>query len=296
MFLKFFCRLSENFRFKIWPKIDEKKTEAVVKKTVASNVSSLHVKCSFRQTIRKIWAKNLVLLPSKSGNIWIKIWEKTFRIDLAWSRQMQLWQGCQTFSPKSETFCSKNKKLSSKYFLWTFEKQFWRPCQHFSPRFSQFVFSKSENIVKKKKFLRKLKQFCENFLRICEIEYSLSGRKIFDKILKKVSKAEKKHVKTLSTISFQNVPLETWCAVVTSLPKDYRLFTEKTQIPKNTYHFSLRSRFFEKSFSEHLECRFQSVPRALRRKTTKILIELLNQFQKFTFFSKSFLKQFSWTQ
>ena len=114
--LTLFRQFTENFRFKIWPNFDEKKTKAVVKK------SSLI--CLFCTREMQFWTNHPKNLGQKSRLFTNKVRDylnkkfgkKTFRIDLAWSRQMQLWQGCQTFSPKSENFCSKYKKVWKSFF------------------------------------------------------------------------------------------------------------------------------------------------------------------------------------
>ena len=58
-------------------KILAKKNESSRKKTVASNVSSLHVKSMLRRTIQVFWVESLVFLLSKSGSFWTQIRKKT---------------------------------------------------------------------------------------------------------------------------------------------------------------------------------------------------------------------------
>ena len=55
---------------KFWPKKSSRK------KTVASNVSSLHVKSMLRRTIQVFWVGSLVFLLSKSGSFWTQNKEK----------------------------------------------------------------------------------------------------------------------------------------------------------------------------------------------------------------------------
>ena len=59
-----FVPFLEKLRFKVWRKF--KKNKSSRKKTVASNVSSLHVKCMLRRTIRMFWVESLVFLLSKN--------------------------------------------------------------------------------------------------------------------------------------------------------------------------------------------------------------------------------------
>ena len=103
-------------------KILAKKNKSSRKKTVVSNVSSLHVKSMLRRTIQVFWVESLVFLLSKSGSFWTQNKEKknNFLTCLAWTRQKQIWQGCQIFTPKSGSFCSKAENNWKSFFCWKF--------------------------------------------------------------------------------------------------------------------------------------------------------------------------------
>ena len=79
------------------------------KKTISSNISSVHVKCCFWQTFQLFLARSLFLTLKVRQKLKKSVEWNSFLINFASIPQMQVWQCCQTLTPKSWSFCSKSE-------------------------------------------------------------------------------------------------------------------------------------------------------------------------------------------
>ena len=141
------------------------------------------------------------------------------------------------------------KKFPAIFFSGHLKKKFDDPANIFRQGSRNLSSQSRRTLLRTKDFWVNWNSFVQNFLCICEIEYSLSGRKFFDNIPKKLFRRPQKNRKTLKTIILSrcasgrlmwsfNKPAE-------SLSSSHR---KKTQLPKNTYHFSLKVDFSRRDF------------------------------------------------
>ena len=186
------------------------------------------------------------------------------------------------------------KKFSFKYFLWTFEKKIDDPANIFRQGSCNLSSQSLTTLLRKKNFQKTETVSCK--ISSVYVKFTIRPELFWQNYEKKNFEGRKKYVKTLSTKSFQNVPLEIWCAVVTSLPKDYRPVTEKnSNSEKHVPLFFKKSIFRKEIFWTHRMSFSKRAP-SPSTQNSKVFDRSTQLVSKFTFFPKNILKQFSWTQ